>query len=374
MSDAGANNLEGRADARSVVQFAVNTYGQRVLSNPVLIEGICEDKLPNSPREASLITYAAKADVTAMLSQQVGGVGPDAAVRLTAATLAQSRSLDPAGCVWVVGEFARSLGYEVSEDLEPTAPAPRATPSPVTAPTVSPAPIAVAESQGQDPGVTNPPSSDQTPGSQPISPQRGGGALGRGRGLRITLAVIAIAAVYVGVAAATKLPPFAKSPTAGTVISPERTLSRLIPVAVRANLSCSVTKNGFFGAAASMVCDPSTSSEPYTYVAYYHFRTQAALNEAYATFLREFANTTEGTGNCPFGGGHATTFAPPCESPWVNPNQKVEGRYAEYNFKGIPELTFTDIHNLLLVDLQDANGVAMVNWFESSHNWLIGTH
>jgi len=363
-----------------MLQFAIDTYGQRVLSNPVIIEGICEDKLPDCPREASLIANAAKADVVTMLSQQVGGVGPDTAVRLTAATLAESRSLDPAGCLWVVSEFARTLGYEVSENLEPTVPPPPpvawAAPAPVVGPTVYPAPSPVVDSPGLDPGVTVPPFLGGTPGAQPMAPQRAGGASGKGRGRRVTFAVLALVVVYVVVAASAKLPPFAKSPALAkkspVITQAERTLSKLIPVGIRANGGCIVNKHGFFGAASSLICAPANSSLPYNYVAYYHFGTQAALNDAYATFLSEFAKTSEDAGNCPFGGGQATTFAPPCESAWTNANNKVGGRYVEYDFKGTPDFTFTDNDKLLLVDLEDANGVAMVNWFSTTSNWLAG--
>lgn len=105
--------------ARSVLQSAVADFGARVLSNPAIVDGICDDRLPEWPREASLISTAARADVADLLQQQAGGIGADTAVRLTAGTLAESRSLDPAACVWVVSEFARALGYHVSDGLPP---------------------------------------------------------------------------------------------------------------------------------------------------------------------------------------------------------------------------------------------------------------
>jgi uncharacterized protein DUF4190/putative regulator of septum formation len=111
-------------EARSVLRSAVADYGPPVLSNAAILEGICEDRLPDSPREASLVSIAARADVAAMLEQQAGGVGPDTAVRLTAAALADSRSIDPAAAIWVVGEFARALGYQVSDGLQPAVGAP----------------------------------------------------------------------------------------------------------------------------------------------------------------------------------------------------------------------------------------------------------
>ena len=114
MSYDQSRSYDPQGEARAVLQSAVNDFGARVLSNATLLEGICEDRLPELPREASLIASAARADVVGMLQQQVSGVGPDAAVRLTASALADSRSLDPAACVWVVREFASALGYPVA--------------------------------------------------------------------------------------------------------------------------------------------------------------------------------------------------------------------------------------------------------------------
>jgi hypothetical protein len=119
MSDATGPVFDPAGEARSVLQSAVADFGPLVLSNPAIVDGICEDRLPEWPREASLISTAARADVAAMLQQQAGGIGADTAVRLTARTLADTRSLDRTACVWVVSEFARALGYQVSEGLQP---------------------------------------------------------------------------------------------------------------------------------------------------------------------------------------------------------------------------------------------------------------
>jgi hypothetical protein len=119
MADDTGPTFDPGGEARSVLQSAVADFGAPVLSNPAIVDGICEDRLPEWPREANLISAAARADVAAMLHQQAGGIGPDTAVRLTAGTLADTRSLDPAACVWVVSEFARALGYQVSDGLRP---------------------------------------------------------------------------------------------------------------------------------------------------------------------------------------------------------------------------------------------------------------
>jgi hypothetical protein len=119
MTEGTGQAIDPSGEARSVLQSAVTDYGARVLSNAAVMDGICEDRLPDWPREASLVSMAVRADVAAMLQQRAGGVGADTAVRLTAANLAESRSLDPAAAIWVVSEFARVLGYQVSAGLQP---------------------------------------------------------------------------------------------------------------------------------------------------------------------------------------------------------------------------------------------------------------
>jgi len=113
--------LDPQGEARQALASAVRDYGPRVLSNPPLLNNLFKDLLPGSPREASLLVAAAEGSSASMLEQQVAGVGPDTAVRSIAGNLARSRALDPAACLWAVSEFARVMGYPVSEG--PPAPA-----------------------------------------------------------------------------------------------------------------------------------------------------------------------------------------------------------------------------------------------------------
>ncbi len=382
MDDTGTNTVNGRREARSTLQFAVENYGQRVLSNASIIEGICEDRLPDFPREASLITNAAKADVATMLAQQVAGVGPDTAVRLTATTLAQSRSLDPAGCIWVVSEFARCLGYDVSEDLVPAATPPLEAPvaGAQQAPAAGAATVDPAPSPGVgsplDPGITVPPFLDAQPSHQPNASQEAR-APRTSRRRRITVIGLAVVAAYFAVAAGVKLPPFAKTTTPPTNQSQAyAALSKLIPAAIRADGSCSNEKNAHYGSdvtIAQISCNPANSSLPFNYIAYYLFPTGTALNGAYAQWLAEFAKTSENAGTCSFGSGETDTFAP-CESSFtVGSSNATAGRIVQYVFKGVPDVSFTVNHERLLVDMEDSNGSAMVAWWAAhSSNWLAG--
>ncbi len=121
--------LDARGEARQALSSAVKDYGIRVLSNAPLLSNLFKDLLPGSPREANLLVAAAEGGAPTMLEQQVAGVGPDSAVRSIAANLAQERSLDPSASVWAVAEFARAMGYPVSDSVRAVPPAPAAPPA-----------------------------------------------------------------------------------------------------------------------------------------------------------------------------------------------------------------------------------------------------
>jgi hypothetical protein len=141
--------LDPSAEAARALHAAVEDYGTRALSNPQVLTNLFKDLLPTLPREASLLVQASEAGVPDLLVGHVGQqIPPDAAVQLTAATLAQRRALDPAACCWAAAQFATALGYQVEV---PPATAPVASPppapagvgpadpgAPVVAPTVEP--------------------------------------------------------------------------------------------------------------------------------------------------------------------------------------------------------------------------------------------
>jgi len=108
--------LDPMKEARDALQVAVRDYGVDILGNPELLNNLFKDLLADAPRESSLLVAAADAGVAGLLQEQVNaGLDPDAAVRLTAATLADRRALDPAACAWAVAEIGRALGLAVSE-------------------------------------------------------------------------------------------------------------------------------------------------------------------------------------------------------------------------------------------------------------------
>jgi len=104
---------------------------------------VLRDLLPNSPKQVSLVLAAGGAGVADSLREHISeGMDPESAVRLVATNLADRTPYDADGCRWVTREFARALGYPISDDspaaAATTAPGPQAASTP---PVMPPAPI-----------------------------------------------------------------------------------------------------------------------------------------------------------------------------------------------------------------------------------------
>lgn len=370
--------FDPNGEARGVLRSAVAEYGPQVLSSVMLLEGLCADGLPDWPREASLITSAARADVASMIQQQAGTVGPDNAVRLTATMLADTRSYDPAACIWVVSEFARILGYQVSPGLQPTSA------GDITPPVTRPRP---------DGGW-----SDETISPDPVPPpQRGRPRWQLATGLG---AVAAVALLYVGVAAAASLPPFSHKPTpphpGPTSPAPRPTadpatsshsggsydqiLFNLIPSTVNNGSNCQAVTpaSSVVGANAEVSCS-SPANVPVSHINYYYYTDPAELDDEYRTILGA-VGATEGKGFCYDNGWE---FDPPCETTYGQPGHPSgEGRMVEADFRGTAYLDFTVIPNKLLVDIHGLsgngssvgdNGISMVDWWKQyPWPWIAG--
>jgi hypothetical protein len=108
--------------ARQALNSAVASYGISLLSDPQALGDALTRLLPNSPRERSLLTAAAAADVASRLRRQVqeGHADPGTAVQIVAGELAERTAIEAAACLWVTAEFARVLGYpEASATTQP---------------------------------------------------------------------------------------------------------------------------------------------------------------------------------------------------------------------------------------------------------------
>src|SRR2546423_7961833 len=98
---------DSTGQAHQVMESLVRDYGPQVLSNPQLLKNLLGDKLPTSPREASLLVAAAEAGVAGMLRERLGqSIPAEAVVQQTSVALQERRGYDHLACSWVVTEFA----------------------------------------------------------------------------------------------------------------------------------------------------------------------------------------------------------------------------------------------------------------------------
>jgi hypothetical protein len=135
---------------RAALEEVVKEYGARALSSPSVLDNALPDLLPDSPRQVSLIIAASGSGVVGSLQERVAaGMDPDTAVRSAARQLAEQTPYDAAGCQWVTAEFARELGYQVSDDI-----AHQATPAPAPSPSAGPV---IPSPPAPDQAVTVPP-------------------------------------------------------------------------------------------------------------------------------------------------------------------------------------------------------------------------
>jgi hypothetical protein len=199
--------LDAHGEARQALATAMRDYGPGILANPSLLGNLFKDLLPDSPREASLLVAASEAGANSMLEQQVAVVGPEAAVRIVAGDLSQSRALDPQASLWAVSEIARAMGCPISEGT---------TGSPhqmsVTLPLVSPGGATPSPWPSTTPPAMPPPGEAGNPPQPSWAPRQN-----RTPWVLVALGtVVVLVTGYFGIAATAKLPPFTgTSPVAG---------------------------------------------------------------------------------------------------------------------------------------------------------------
>ena len=111
MTEGNGHRIDPEGLARQTLQAAVAEHGPQVLSDPVMLDGFCRDRLASLPGEYILIGSAARSDVPTLLRERMASGSLDDAIRSVAATVAAAHGLDTGACVWVVSEFARALGY-----------------------------------------------------------------------------------------------------------------------------------------------------------------------------------------------------------------------------------------------------------------------
>ena len=107
---------DDRGLARQALGSAVASCGISILSDPRALREALTRLLPNSPRERSLLSAAAGADVASRLRRHIqeGYEDPNRAVQAVARELAERTAIEMAACLWVTAEFDRVLGYPES--------------------------------------------------------------------------------------------------------------------------------------------------------------------------------------------------------------------------------------------------------------------
>lgn len=278
----------------------VADFGTKALSTPSILENVLHDLLPDSLRQVSLIVAAGGSLVASSLQEQVAnGMDPDTAVRLAATKLTEQTPFDAAGCRWVTSEFARALGYQVSELVE-ASPAPTPTADPVTVAPVMPA--APAEPARRDQAETVLPPAAATPVAATPVPPDGSVTPRKRRRLPIVLvALLVVVGALTGVAAGTHFGPFKSSPSAAP-------LRKLLPDDVSA-CTTNVGHFKFTGMTSIIGCNVKAIGG---LVFSYQFDNLADFQNSLASFNKgEGFNPATAAGDCPptkSGGNGVTTW------------------------------------------------------------------
>lgn len=370
MAEGNGHVIDPDGEARRALHAAVAEHGPEALSNAVIMDGICQDRLSGLPGEAILIGSAARADVPALLRDLIPRLGNYGAIQSAARTLAEAHGLDTAACVWVVREFARALGLIASGGTQPTA-------------RVHPGGGAGA---GAVPGGVAPGGPGGPGGRAPGRPGAGSRVLNRNT-LGIA-AAIALVAGYLGVAAVAHLSPFPAKTAATTPPSPPNStnsasasaspapspdpdpdpsptsdyqilLSR-IPNVIQGTNNCRNAGTSV-GATAVSECTGSHGLAAVTII-YYLFPDQASLGKGFGNFLstEKFRRRSGCTDN----NGNFVNFAAECESGFTSTSPVMTGSVAEYvNTNNQPIIVTSDNQQQVMVVMIGTNdGDLLAYW------------
>ena len=426
MTEGNGHVIDPAGEARRALQAVVAAHGTQALSNAVIMDEMCLDRLGGLPGEAILIGSAARSDVPALLRERIAREGTYGAIQSVAATMAQAHGLDPAASLWVVREFARALGFVASGGTQPTAREMGSGSGPVSgaggltdqgdamppggaAPPGGPAggvpaggvPAGGAPAGGMPPGGAPPggaPPGGMPPGGVPAA-GRPPGRWVPSRNVLGIAAAIALVAVYLGVAAAAHLSPFpaktvASSTSQGhgnvgnpspvgspdpapdpdpdpdpTPPSPFDTLLNMIPSNVQGTSSNCSNNGTAFGATAVADCT-GLQGLAATAIIYYLFSDTSALSKGFSAFLTKSdfpASAQSCTTNNQF-----SDFITNCRDTYTSSSPATSGSVAEYVDKDSdPVIVSTDNRQLVmavLIGTNDANLLAYwqpLQWINS---------
>jgi hypothetical protein len=383
VTEGNEHAIDPAGEARRALHAAVAEYGPEALSNAVIMDRICQDRLSDLPGEAVLIGSAARSDVPAMLRDLIPRLGNYGAIQSVAATLAEAHGLDNAASLWVVREFARAMGLIASGGTQLTE---RAGPG---------------GSAGQDPGAAPPPRPAEPPGS-PTAAVGGAGGRPPGRpssGARVfnrntigIAAAVALVAGYLGVAAAAHLSPFpAKTVAAassapasqgnGTSPSPAgspdpapdpsplsdyQILLSKIPSVVQGTDNCANAGTSF-GAMAVSQCGRQHGLAAGIIIRYYLYPGPAALRAGFDALLKKerFKKQAPCTSGTDF-----VDFIAECESAFTSTSPAMTGRIAEYvNTSNQPIIVTSDDQQHVMVVMVGTNDGALLAYWKQ-RQWV----
>jgi len=406
VTEGNGHAIDPDGRARRALQAVVAERGTQALSNAVIMDGICRDRLGGLPGEAILIGSAARSDVPALLRECIEREGTYGAIQSVAATLARAHALDPAGCLWVVREYARALGFVASGGLQPGA----------GAGVGSAAGGLTDQGDAMPPGGTAPPGgpvggvpggggpgSGGTAGGGPGGGGPGSGSAARGwppGGSRVPsrntlgiVAAIALVAVYLGIAAVAHLSPFPAKTVAlttsqggnqGNVGSPSPdgspdpapdpdpdpdptpasaydTLLNMIPGSVQGdNDNCS-NDGTSFGARAVAECTRLQGLAATTII-YYLFSDTSELSKGFSAFLTS-SNFPASAQSCTTN-NRFSNFITNCRDTYTSASPATSGSVAEYvNKDNDPIIVSTDNQQLVMAVLIGTNdGDLLAYW------------
>jgi len=370
--------IDPDGEARRALFDVVAQHGPGALSDATIMDNLCRNRLAALPGESILIVSAARADVPALLRSKIPELGNYGAIQSVAVTLAQASDLDNAASLWVVREFARTLGMIAPGGTQPT---PRIVPGGPAAEAAGAS--AGAEAAGAAAGAPPP---GKPPGSRVLTRNTIGVA-----------AAIALVAGYLGVAAAAHLSPFpaetvaasssqSQSPSTGPSTSPGTSTSPAgspdaspdasptsdydvllskIPASVQGHNNCQLIGTQY-GATAVIQCSRLNSGAGT--IQYYLYPSPARLTSGVSALLSKagFHRQRECTTGSEF-----TDFLAECQSDFHNQTPFMTGSIAEYtNTSHDPLIITTDNEQNVMAVLVGTNpGDLLAYWKQL--NWIV---
>ena len=378
MTEVTGHVIDPDGEARRALLEAVAEHGPEVLSDATIMDNLCRNQLAGLPGESILIVSAARADVPALLRNKIPELVNYGAIQSVAATLARASDLDNAASLWVVREFARTLGMIAPGGTQPT---PRIVPGGPAAEAAGAS--AGAEAAGAAAGAPPP---GKPPGSRVLTRNTIGVA-----------AAIALVAGYLGVAAAAHLSPFpaetvaasssqSQSPSTGPSTSPGTSTSPAgspdaspdasptsdydvllskIPASVQGHNNCQLIGTQY-GATAVIQCSRLNSGAGT--IQYYLYPSPARLTSGVSALLSKagFHRQRECTTGSEF-----TDFLAECQSDFHNQTPFMTGSIAEYtNTSHDPLIITTDNEQNVMAVLVGTNpGDLLAYWKQL--NWIV---